>query len=132
MNPPAYSLAVVLAGGEPQRLYAGLSLLVSAAVEGDRCAGLATFGGLGLLCDPALGQRVMTPEAAPDVAPNRLDTFARSLDDLRETAFELDTLELYACAASVDTMTVDTARLDGVMSTPRFMKLTAGARLVAL
>ncbi|MEX2196170.1 MAG: hypothetical protein WD844_12870 [Thermoleophilaceae bacterium] len=132
MNAPGYSLAVVLASGEPERLYTGLSLLVSAAVEGERCAGLATFRGLALLCDPALRQRAMAPEETPGLALNGRETFARSLDELRDTAYDLETLELYACAASVDTMAVDTGRLDGVMSTPRFMKATAGARLVAV
>lgn len=132
VNGPAYSLAVMLASGEPERLYAGLSLLVSTAVEGERCAGLASFRGLELLCHPALRQLAMTPEQTPGLALNGRETFARSLDELRETAYELDSLELYACSASVDTMAVDTARLDGVMSTPRFIKATAGARLVAV
>lgn len=129
---PRYSLAVVLSSGEPERLYTGLSLLVSAAVDGERCAGLATFRGLGLLCAPDLRQWAMQPEHAPELAPNRRGTFARSLDELRETAFGLETLDLYACSASVDCMTVDIARFAGVMSTPRFLQATAGARLVAL
>lgn len=122
----------MLASGEPERLYAGLSLRVSTAVEGERCAGLASFRGLELLCDPDLRRRAMAPEQTPGLALNGRETFARSLDELRDTAFELEPLELYACAASVDTMAVDTSRLDGVMSTPRFVKATAGARLVAV
>lgn len=132
MNAPGYSLAVVLASGEPERLYSGLSLLVSTAAEGERCAGLATFRGLALLCDPALRRRAMSPEETPGLALNGRETFARSLDELRDAAFELEAVELYACSASVDTMAVDTSRLDGVMSTPRFLQATAGARLVAV
>jgi peroxiredoxin family protein len=127
-----YSLAVVLSSGEPERLYTGLSLLVSAAVDRERCAALATFRGLGLLCAPDLRQLAMQPEQSPELAPNRRDTFARSLDELRDTAFSLETLDLYACSASVDLMTVDTARFAGVLSMPRFLQATAGARLVAL
>ena len=136
MTAGAYSLAAILASGEPERLYSGLSLLVSAAVEGERCAGLASFRGLELLLDPNLAQRVLTPEATPTLAWAGRETFARSLLELRETAFELDSLELYACAASIDTMSLSAAdlegRLDGVLSTPRFLKETNGARLVVV
>ena len=132
MNAPAYSLAVLLASGEPERLYTGLSLLVSTAVDSGPVAGLASFSGLELLCDPALRQRAMTPEHAPAVAQGGRETFARSLEELRSTAAELDTVELYACSASVEAMVVDTDGLDGVLSTPRFLQLTSGARLVAL
>lgn len=132
MNASPYSLAVLLASGEPERLYTGLSLLVSTAVEEERCAGLASFRGLALLCDPDLERRALIAEETPALAATGRETFARSLGELRETAFDLDALELYACSASADTMTADTGRLDGVMSTPRFMRATAGARLVAL
>ena len=46
--PPPYALALVLATGDPPRMYSGLSLLVSTAAEGSRCAVLATFRGLEL------------------------------------------------------------------------------------
>ena len=132
VHAPPYRLAVLLTAGEPERLYTGLSLLVSAAVEGEHCAGLASFRGLALLCDPDLPRRAASPEGTPELAQAGRETFARSLDELRETALGLEALELYACSASVDTMVVDTSRLDGVMSTPRFLKAMAGAHLVAL
>ena len=41
---------------------------------------------------------------------------------------------MHACAASVETMALEPAdvdaRLDGVKSTPRFLRDTAGARLI--
>src|SRR5213594_3429423 len=48
VNAP-WSLAAVLAASEPERLYSGLSLLVSAAADGRPCGGLATFRALELL-----------------------------------------------------------------------------------
>lgn len=136
MNAPAYSLAAILTAGEPERLYTGLSLLVSTASEGGRCAGLLTFRALDLLLDPGLRRRALAPDGTPALSWEGRETFARSLDELRETALELEGLELYACSASVDTMAVEAAdveeRLDGVMSTPRFLRATEGARLVVV
>ncbi len=124
----------MLATGEPERLYSGLSALVSSAAAGQRCAGLASFRGLELLLADDLLQRALTPEATPSLAWSGRDTFGRSLFELRDTAFELERLELYACAASVETMalTADdvTGRLDGVLSTPRFLERASGARLL--
>ena len=54
--------------------------------------------------------------------------------ELRDAALSLEALSVYACAASVETMSLTSAdvedRLDGVMSTPRFLRETAGAQLV--
>jgi peroxiredoxin family protein len=61
VNAPAYSLAAILAAGDPERLYSGLSLLVSAAAGGELCAALATFRALDALLDPELASRA--PEA---------------------------------------------------------------------
>ena len=132
-DPPA--LAAVLSTGEPERLYSGLSVLVSTAAEGERCAALASFGALDLLLDPDLLRRVQEPEATPSLSWAGRETFARSLVELIDTAVELDSLTIHACAASVETMAVDptdieAARLDGVKSTPRFLRDTAGARLI--
>jgi peroxiredoxin family protein len=130
----SYRLAAVLSTAEPERLYSGLSLLVSAAADGARCTGLAAFSALALLLDPDLARRVQEPAATPSLAWAGRETFSRSLVELRETAFELEALELYACAASVETMALTPAelegRLDGVMSTPRFLREAAGAELV--
>jgi peroxiredoxin family protein len=114
---PAPALAAVLSSGEPERLYSGLSLLVSSAVEGERCLALATFRALALLLDPASGA---TGE----------ERFDRSLAELIATARELDTLELYACSASVDLMGIDGEPFDGVLSTPRFLRAARGAGLI--
>jgi len=64
------------------------------------------------------------------------ETFARSLAELRDTARELEDCRLWACAAAVDLTGAATAdveaRLDGVMSTPRFLREVAGADLVVV
>lgn len=129
-----YRIAAVLSSGEVERLYSGLSLLVSRAADGMPCAGLATFRGLELLLDPDLGRRGQEPEATPGLSWAGRETFGRSLGELRDTALELEGLELYACAASVETMGIAEGdigeRLAGVMSMPRFLRAADGAQLV--
>jgi hypothetical protein len=113
---PAPALAAILATGEQERLYSGLSVLVSTAVEGQRCLGLATFRSLELLLErPPSG---------------RGERFDRSLDELISTAGELEPLELYACSASVQELALDGEPLGGVMSTPRFLREARGAGLI--
>ncbi len=108
-------LAAILESGEPSRLYTGLSLLVCVAAEGEAARGLVSFGALG-------------PMLARD--------FDAPLAQLRAAADELDELELWACSAAVQATGADPAtvqrELDGVMSTPRFLRETAGARLVVV
>jgi hypothetical protein len=106
----------VLSTGEPERLYSGLSLLVSSAVDGQRCSALAAFRALELVLDRR--------------PSDRGERFDRSLDELIATARELETLDLYACAASVDLMEIEGRPLDGVMSTPRFLRQVDGATLI--
>jgi len=102
-------LAVILESGEPSRLYTGLSLLVSTAVEGEPARGLVSFGAL-----PALLEARFEP----------------ALAELWATVPELDDLALFACAAAVD---AHGSRGEfAVMSTPRFLRETAGARLVVV
>ena len=113
---PATPLAAVLATGEPERLYSGLSVLVSSAVDGRRCTALASFRALELLLDPQ--------------PSGRGERFDRSLAELIATARELDSLTLYACSASVDLLGIEAEPLDGVMSTPRFMRAARGAELI--
>jgi predicted peroxiredoxin len=131
---PTYSLAAIVSTAEIERLYSGLSLLVSAATDGARCAALLAVAALDLALDPQLERRAALPEATPSLSWGGRDTFARSLAELRDTALELEALELYACAASVETMAVDRveveARLAGVLSTPRFLRAAGDARLV--
>jgi peroxiredoxin family protein len=114
-------IAAILESGEPERLYTGLSLLVSAAADGRPARGLVSFGALG----PLLAE-----------SPPGDDTLSRSLHELRETARELDDCRLYACAAAVELTGADAgqieARLDGVMSTPRFLREAEGAQLVVV
>jgi hypothetical protein len=113
VNDEPYELAAILATGDPRELYSGLSVLVSVAVDDKPCAALASFGALELLLGDVTGT----------------DKFARSLAELRETALDLESLTIWACAASVDTMELEPGpRLAGVMSTPRFLRETAGAR----
>ena len=103
--------AAVIATSEPERLYAGLSILVSKAVDGENCAALLSFAGLRLFLDPPAGD----------------DTFHRSLRELGDTARELPNLALYACAASAES--IDPGGLE-VMSTPRFLRQTGGGCLL--
>jgi peroxiredoxin family protein len=114
-------IAAILESGERERLYTGLSLLVSAAADGDPARGLVSFGALGALLD--------------DLPPGE-DTLARSLHELRETARELEDCRLYACAAAVELTGADPARidarLDGVMSTPRLLREVEGAQRVVV
>ena len=127
----SHSLAAVLATGDLQRLYSGLSLLVSAAVDGESCAALATYRSLDLIMDPGLGRLAANPDATPSLAWQGRETFARSLAELRDTALSL---AVYGCSASIETMGLTEAdvedRLTGVMSTPRFLRESAGARLI--
>ena len=131
---PTYALAAVISTGEVERLYSGLSVLVSASADGARCAGLAAFRALALLLDEDLVRRAQEPEVTPSLSWAGRETFARSLAELRETALGLDRLSLYACAASVETMSLTSAeveeRLGGVISTPRFLREVEGARLL--
>jgi peroxiredoxin family protein len=120
-------IAVILESGEPQRLYTGLSLLVSAAAEGRPARALVGFGALA----PLLAERF---EAGPDIADRA--TFTRTLTELRDAALALDECRIYACAAAVEATGIDRAlveaRLHGVLSTPRFLRDVAGADLVVV
>lgn len=126
-GPP--SLAAVLASGEAERLYSGLSLLVSAAAAGRRSAALASFAALDVLLDPDPRRRASTT-ARPQAA-----RFADSFAELVETARRLPSLELYACSASVATMGLVAADVaprlpGGVMSTPSFLMRIGDATLL--
>jgi peroxiredoxin family protein len=131
VTPPAYSLAAVVSTGELERFYSGMSVLVSAAADGEPCAALATFSGLAIMLDEDLYRRAQEPEATPSLSWAGRGTFASSLLELRDTALELDSLTVYACSASVEAMSVTPLaveeRLTGVMSTPRFLRETQGA-----
>jgi peroxiredoxin family protein len=126
-------IAAFLESGDLQRLYTGLSLLVSAAADGTPARGLVGFGALAPVLDERLLARALRPDAAPDVSEGGREAFARTLAELRDTALELEDCRLWACAAAVEaTGTARTqveARLDGVMSTPRFLREVAGAEL---
>ena len=129
-------IAVILASGRLERLYTGLSLLVSAAADGRPARGLATFGALPVLLDDALAARALRPEETPGLSEAGRPVFARTLSALLDTAAELEDCRLWACAAAVETTPADRAvveaRFDGVLSVPRFLTEVAGAQLVAL
>jgi peroxiredoxin family protein len=129
-------IAAILESGEPERLYTGLSLLVSAAAEGEAARGLVGFGALAPLLDERLMARALRPDAAPAVVDAGRETFARSLAELRDTALELEDCRLWACAAAVEATGASRAdveaRLEGVISTPRFLREVAGASLVVI
>ena len=126
-------IAVVFASGRPDRLYTGLSLLVSAAAEGEAARGLVTFGALAAFLDGNLHARALE---APELSDDGREIFARTLVELRATADELPDCRIWACAAAVETTgtaraDVDAA-LDGVLSTPRFLRAIGDARLVVV
>jgi peroxiredoxin family protein len=129
-------IAVVLASGELARLYTGLSLLVSAASAGEAARGLVTFDALAPLLEPELEARALRPEATPAISADKRPTFARTLAGLRDAAAELPDCRIWACAAAAETTAVSRAaieeRLDGVLSTPRFLREIGDARLVVL
>ena len=129
-------IAAILESGELERLYTGLSLLVSAAAEGRPARGLAGFGALGPLLDERLAVRALRPEETPHLSVPGRETFARSLAELRELARELEDCRIWACAAAVETTGAPLAdveaRLDGVMSTPRFLREIGDAQLVVV
>ena len=119
-------LAAILESGDLERLYTGLSLLVSAAAEGRPARGFVGFGAPGaLLGDPEAGAHVIAAEREP---------FARTLAGLRDAALELPDCRLWACAAAVQATGADWAevseRLGGVISMPQFLREIAGAELV--
>jgi peroxiredoxin family protein len=122
-------LAAILESGQLERLYTGLSLLVSAASAGRPVRALATFGALGPLLDPDLESHA---REAPHVVPEEREAFARTLVELRAAAAG----QIWACAAAVqatgaDWVTVN-ARLAGVTSTPQFLREIADAQLVVV
>jgi peroxiredoxin family protein len=127
-------LAAILESGDPERLYTGLSLLVSAASAGEDARGLATFGALGALLDPELEARARR-EASHVIEAER-EAFARTLVELRAAAQELPACRIWACAAAVQAAGADWAtvseRLEGVTSTPSFLREVAGAQLVVV
>jgi peroxiredoxin family protein len=129
-------IAVILASGTLTRLYTGLSLLVSTAAEGEAARGLVTFEALAPLLDDRLVARALRPDETPVLSAPGRETFARSLAELRDTAAELPDCRIWACAAAADTTGVARAaieaRLDGILSTPRFLREVGGARLVVL
>jgi peroxiredoxin family protein len=107
-------LAVILESGDPTRLYTAFSLLVSTAVEGEAAHGLVSFGALtALLREPS----------------------DPSFAELRRTAPEAG-VQLAVCSAALDASGVDRATAEAaigpVTTTPRFLKDTAGARLVVV
>ena len=118
-------LAAILESGQLERLYTGLSLLVSA----DESRALATFGALPLLLDPALEAHAL---ANPHVVAHEREAFARTLVELREATAG----RIWACAAAVQATGADWAkvneRLAGVISTPQFLREIAGAQLVVV
>lgn len=129
-------IAVFLESGELQRLYAGLSLLVSAAAEGRPARALVGFGALQPMLDERLLARALRPDAAPDVNDLGREAFARTLAELRDAALELEDCRVWACAAAVEATGVERAaveaRLAGVMSVPRFLREVDGAQLVVV
>jgi hypothetical protein len=134
VNNEGYTLAAVVETPDLERFYAGVSALVSKAADGEPCLALASFGGLAIFLDEDLFHRAQQPDLTPSLSWGGRDTFARSLLELRDTALEMDAFTIYACAASVESMSITVGtlggRLSGVMSTPRFLREANGAPLL--
>jgi peroxiredoxin family protein len=100
---------------------------------GEPARGLATFEALAPLLDEQLLVRALRPDETPALTQPGRETFARSLVELRDAAAELPDCRVWACAAAVETTGLELdGRLDGVLSTPRFLREVAGARLVVV
>jgi peroxiredoxin family protein len=110
-------LAVILESAEPERLYTGLSLIVSA----DEARGLATFGALTALVDPDI-------KDAPHVLEDEREAFARTLEELRTLAAP----RIWACSAAVQATGADPSGLAGVISIPSFINEVKDAQLVVV
>jgi peroxiredoxin family protein len=126
-------LAAILESGDLERLYTGLSLLVSAAADGRPARALATFGALPALLDPELEARALTVSG---VVESERAAFARTLVERRETAATLPDCRIWACAAAVQALGADrdaiAERLAGVLTTPQFLREVADAQLVVV
>jgi peroxiredoxin family protein len=129
-------IAVIFASGRLERVYTGLSLLVSAAAEGLPARGLVTFAALAPLLDDALEARALRPAETPSLSRAGRAAFARTLVELRATAAELPGCELWACAAGAELTGVSRAlideRLDGILSMPRFVHALGGSTPVVV
>jgi hypothetical protein len=124
---PAYALAAVITTRDPARMYSALSVLVSTAADGARCGLLLSFRGLELFTAVDLERRA-ADSGDGLLSPAGRETFARSLVELRDSAIALETIDVYACAATSETTLIESDL--PVISTPRFLRETAGARLV--
>ena len=127
-------LAAILESDDPQRLYTGLSLLVSAASAGEEARGLLTFGALGPMLDPELEARALT--TATHVVESEREAFARTLAELRAAAFELPECRIWVCSAALAANGLERAalsdQLEGVTSMPQFVRDVSEARLVVV
>src|SRR3954447_13851568 len=116
-------IAAILESGDLDRLYTGLSLLVSAAADGRPERGLAGLGALGALLAERLAAGCLRREETPHLTQPGRETFARSLEELRELARSLEDCRIWACAAAVETTGASAgdgeARPPGGMLPPR-------------
>ena len=109
-------LAVILETADPERLYTGLSLAVSAAAEGEPVRVLLGFAPLGSGFEPG-----------PHVIEAEREAFTHTLKALWTTAHEL--CEVQACAAAAQgTGSTGTP----VISMPQFLREIGDARLVVV
>ena len=89
-------LAAILESGDPERLYTGLSLLVSAASAGEEARALVGFGALRALLDPDLASRARRSSSTPSASRSR----AR-WPSCAPSRAELPNCRLWACGAAV-------------------------------
>jgi peroxiredoxin family protein len=113
-------MAVILESGEPTRIYTAMSLLVSSAAEGEPARGLVSFGAI--------------DQFKAGLFATHRGVLFDSLREMSALAAELEDCRMWACAAAAEVSAVTQVAppLEGIMSTPRFLKETAGARLVVV
>ena len=118
-------LAAILETDDPQRLYTGLSLLVSAASDGEPVRVLLGFGALRALLDPdSFRARVRRSSSRPSAS--------RSSGRWRRCATPPPScfVQGLGVRAALEATSVarPRERLEGVISTSRFLREAAGAR----
>ena len=130
-------IAVILASARLERLYTGLSLLVSAAAEDRPAHGLVTFPALAPLLDPQLTAPALRPDETPTSrSPAARPSRARSPRCSTPPA----SCPPASCGRAPRSVRprapprrgAGQPGFDGVLSTPRFLHTVAGAQLVAL
>ena len=126
-------IAAILESGELERVCTGLSLLVSAAADGAPGARAGHLRRARRCCSTTSSRRARWSRRRRRTSPTRAARRSRARSPSCATPRpRCDGVRIWACAAAVEATGADRAaveaRLDGVMSTPRFLREVARAR----